>query len=98
MAHPDIKAIALLKAPPLNTVKILKVLFVFIIYIINTHIYMSILSTCVYMYHVCAWCLQMPERDIGSPKTGVTDSYGYLGQNPGPLEEHRVCLTTELSL
>jgi hypothetical protein len=43
-----------------------------------------------------------PEKGIGSPGTGVSNScerqYGCWGSNLGPLEEHPVRLTTEPSL
>lgn len=32
---------------------------------------MGILSECMSVHHVHAWCLQKPEVDIGSPGTGV---------------------------
>lgn len=34
-------------------------------------------------------CMPGPSRDqsIRSPRTGVTDGYGYLEANPGPLQD-----------
>jgi hypothetical protein len=34
--------------------------------------YMSVLSACVSVHHMHAWCPQRPEEGIGSPGTGVT--------------------------
>ena len=48
-----------------------------------------------------AWCLQKPERGVGSPGTGVIDgcelSHGCWELNPGLLEE-QLLLSTESSL
>ena len=58
------------------------------------------LPACMYVYHVCAWCLWRPEEGIRSPGTGVTDGceppYGYWESNLGPLEEQQVLLKAEL--
>lgn len=48
--------------------------------------YMSVLSVCVYMYHMCAWCSKKAEEDIRSPASRVSDDYelscGCWGLNP----------------
>jgi hypothetical protein len=63
---------------------------------------MGILLACMFVCHICAWCLKRLEEGIKSPGTGVTDdcepSCGYWESNLGPLEEQLVPLTTELSL
>lgn len=33
------------------------------------------LPTCMFMYHVHAWCPRRPEKHVGSLETGVTHNY-----------------------
>jgi hypothetical protein len=37
-------------------------------------IHMNVLLACMAVYHVHAWCLWEPEKGIGCPGVGVTDS------------------------
>lgn len=63
---------------------------------------MGVSCACLAVYHMCAWCFQMPEEGRRSLGTVVTDSCGlpcgYWGLNPGPLEELPLLLTANLSL
>lgn len=34
----------------------------------------NISPICIYLHHVCVWCLWTLEEDLGSPGTGVIDS------------------------
>ena len=57
---------------------------------------MIALSTCMYMYCMCAWYLERPKEDIGSLGTRVTLLQAVmwvLGTGPG--SSARVILTTE---
>lgn len=36
---------------------------------------MSVLTKCMSMYHMCAWCPQRFEEGVGFSRTGVTSSY-----------------------
>jgi hypothetical protein len=60
-----------------------------------------ILCVWVFCLHVCL-CAQRPEQCIGSSGTGVTESGEVLSEclemTLGPLEEHPVFLSMELSL
>lgn len=60
----------------------------------------SVLSACVSIYHICAWCSWRSEVGIRSPRIGVMDSYeplyGYWKLNPGSFQE-QVILTGEPS-
>lgn len=51
----------------------------------------GVLSACVSLCHVCAWCSWRSEVDIRSPGTEVMDSceplYGYWKLNPGSWQE-----------
>lgn len=49
-------------------------LFESILLIIFCFMSMSILTSCMYMYHMHAWWPIRSEKGVGSPKTGVTDS------------------------
>jgi hypothetical protein len=33
----------------------------------------TVLLTCMYVYHVCPWCLQKSEEGIGFSSTGLVD-------------------------
>lgn len=63
--------------------------------------YLSILPACLYVYCVCAWCLQKPEVDIEFPGPGVTVGcelpYGCWKPNcgPGPLQKEQVSLIAD---
>lgn len=60
-------------------------------------IYLSILSACLYMHHVCAWCPVRSEGGVGSPQTGVTDGWPPCGcweLSTDPLQV-QVLLSTE---
>ena len=63
---------------------------------------MSVLHACVYVFQMCARCPQRSEEVVGSPDTGITDSWepacGGLEQNLGLLQEKQGCFTTESSL
>lgn len=50
-----------------------------------------------FVYHLCVWCLWGIEEGIGSPKTGVTNTYKLLRTDLGSSEEQPVPLTTEPS-
>lgn len=39
--------------------------------------YMNVLSVCISVQHVCAWCPQSSEEEVGSPGSG--DSLWVLG-------------------
>lgn len=60
---------------------------------------MGVLSVCdLHMCTRCMQCLKRSEEGVGSSGTGVRDSYSHicvLEQNPGPLEELPMFLTTE---
>lgn len=64
--------------------------------------YMSILSACMYVYHVCAWGPRGSEESIRSLETTVTDGCWPPNRcwelNPDLLEGQTVLLTTEPSL
>ena len=55
------------------------------------YVCVCVLSTCMSVHHVCAWCLKKPEDDVRTHGTGVTDSCEppdvCWELNPGPLEE-----------
>lgn len=34
---------------------------------------MSVLLKCMYVHHVCAWCLRKAEEDIESPEVGIVN-------------------------
>lgn len=57
---------------------------------------MHVLLLCIY---VCAWCPWRPVENIGSPGTGITDSYenacGCWKLNPDPLQEQQCHPTKE---
>lgn len=36
---------------------------------------MNVFSACMYMEHMCAWCLQKSENDARASGTGVIDGY-----------------------
>lgn len=55
---------------------------------------MGILSACVSVRLVHAWCRRRPEGSVRSPGTGVIDDCEQLHGHPGPLEEQPVLLTT----
>jgi hypothetical protein len=61
---------------------------------------MSVLSACVSVHHVYAWCLPRSKKGIGFPVAGVGVAVSnHVGaRNPSPLEEHAVLLTTGPSL
>lgn len=60
---------------------------------------MTVLPMCKYVYH--AWYVR-PEKDIGSPRSGVINGYElpceYWKLNPCLLQEQQVFLTTEPAL
>jgi hypothetical protein len=62
---------------------------------------MIVLPACMSVPYVCAWYLQMQEKAIRSPRSGVTVSCKVPCRcwkvNPGPLEQS-VLLPTEPSL
>lgn len=62
---------------------------------------MSIMSTCVSLHRVCAWCLQMSEKGVGSPETIVTDGCEPPTEcwepNLSPLQEQANHLLNHLS-
>jgi hypothetical protein len=54
-----------------------------------------VVPTCIYVYHMYAWCLQKSKKSIRSPgTTGVTDVcellHGYWRSNIGPLQKQQV--------
>lgn len=53
-----------------------------------------VLPACMYVYHLCAWCPQMPQGGIKAPGTGVTDGcelpHGSWESNPDPQGEQTV--------
>lgn len=62
---------------------------------------MSVLSVCMYVYQLCAWCLQRSEEGLGSLVNGVMD----VCVRPCRCWEQNLlssvraaCLATELSL
>ena len=61
--------------------------------------YMSVLSGCMYVHHMCAWCLRRPEEGVGSPGTGAMDGCelpcGCWELNRGPLQEQQGLFTAE---
>jgi hypothetical protein len=62
----------------------------------------SVLLAYASMHDLCLWCPQRLEEDIGSPGTGVKDSYWLLCEclesKLGPLEEKPLLRITEPSL
>lgn len=60
---------------------------------------MDILHACMYVYQMCDWCLQMSEKAIEFPETGITygceascgswEEHGIV-----PLQEHQMLLTS----
>lgn len=58
--------------------------------------YMTVLPTYIYVYHMCAWCSRSSEESIRSPGTGDRDGCWEL--NLDPLEEQQVHLPAEPSL
>ena len=63
--------------------------------------HVSVLPACIYVYLVCAWCLQSSGECISWPGTrvraGSKPSYGCWAPTPGPLQEQQMLLTTEPS-
>lgn len=63
--------------------------------------YLFVLSVCVSVDQVQAWCPMRPEEDARAPGAGVTASYGmqfkHRDSNLGPLKEPPVLLTTDPS-
>jgi hypothetical protein len=63
---------------------------------------MSVLSSCMSVHHMYAWCLQRSEEGIMAPRTGVTDNFElpwrYWELDLGPLKEQQALLPTEPSL
>lgn len=63
---------------------------------------MSILPTCIDVYHVCACCSGRFEESVGFPRTGVTDDHkppgGCWEPNLDPLEEPQVLIAFEPTL
>lgn len=53
------------------------------------------------VYHISAWCLQKPEKDIRYPRIEVRDNcvliYECWELKLGPLKGQQVLLTTERS-
>lgn len=43
------------------------------IYIIYMHTHMSVLPTCMFLYHLCVWCLWRSEQGIRSLKLGAVE-------------------------
>jgi hypothetical protein len=62
---------------------------------------MCVLPVCTYVYHLCSWFSQRPEKGVRSPEIGVRDGCelicGCLELNLGPLEEEQELLTIEPS-
>lgn len=55
--------------------------------------YMGVLSTCMSVYHVCAWCLQRGKegvRSVGIQSDSCQLPCGCWKSNPGSLEEQPV--------
>lgn len=63
--------------------------------------YILVLLTCLYLYHLSAWYPWKLGEGVGPSGTGVTDGYeppcGCWELNLGPLEEQPVLVTIELS-
>jgi hypothetical protein len=63
--------------------------------------HVSVLSADMYVHHMCARSPKRPEEDIRSPGAEVLDScelpHQEWEQNPGPLQEQKLLLTTEPS-
>lgn len=63
---------------------------------------MSVLSACLYVYHMFAWCERRSEEGITCPGNGVTDGCEMncwcWELNLDPLQEQLVLLTTKQSL
>lgn len=59
---------------------------------------MSVLHTCMSVYHVHAWCPQRLEEGPGLLGSGVTDSFeppsGFWEPNPTPMQKRPVLLIT----
>lgn len=60
------------------------------------------LPTYMYMYHVCAWCLQWSQEGVRSPGIGVMNAceppHGCWEQNLGRLQEQQMLLAPEPSV
>lgn len=59
----------------------------------------GVLSACLYVHYVHAWCLWRSEEGIGSPGTGIMDGcetlYGYWGSDQDP-RSNKCCQTPSL--
>lgn len=64
--------------------------------------YMTISPTCMYVYHMNAWCPWRSKEGTGSPGTGVINGYEppywCWELKPSPLQEQHVLLIAEPSL
>jgi hypothetical protein len=79
--------------------------FFFLICYFLMHFYflcMSVLSQCIYVHHMHAWCPQKSEEGVRVPGTRVMSicepPCGCQELNLGPLQEHPVLLTAGQSL
>lgn len=59
---------------------------------------MDVLPPCIYVHYVHVWCPQRPEVGIESPRTGFTNDYVDARNQPGPLQEQQVLLSTKPTL
>lgn len=63
---------------------------------------MSVLPSCIYIYHVLYWCLRRSKEGVESPRTEITDSIeltcGCWEWKLSPLEKQQVLLASEPSL
>jgi hypothetical protein len=55
---------------------------------------LSVLPACMYVHHVCAWCLQKSEGDVGFSGVEVVDDLeptsGCWKLNSAPLQEQQI--------
>lgn len=62
---------------------------------------MYVLPVCIYVHHLCAWCLSVSKEGIGSGAGvayGGEPACGSWELNSGSPKEQQMCLFTQLSL